>query len=35
MDPGERTTGTYDEHCNLKSVLYHALHGTEIEYVHR
>ena len=29
MDPGERTTGTRDEHYNLISVLYHALHGTE------
>ncbi|MDQ3840936.1 MAG: hypothetical protein M3262_00055 [Actinomycetota bacterium] len=29
MDPGERTTGTRDEHYNLVSVLYHALHGAE------
>jgi hypothetical protein len=29
MDRGERTTGTRDEHYNLISVLYHALHGTE------
>jgi hypothetical protein len=29
MDPGERTTGTRDEHYNLISVLYHALHGAE------
>src|SRR5918998_6677420 len=27
MDPGEQTTGTRDEHYNLISVLYHALHG--------
>ncbi len=27
MDPGEQTTGTRDEHYNLVSVLYHALHG--------
>jgi hypothetical protein len=26
---GERTTGTHDEHYNLISVLYHALHGAE------
>ena len=29
MDPGERTTGTRDEHYDLVSVLYHALHGAE------
>lgn len=29
MDPGERATGTRDEHYNLVSVLYHALHGAE------
>jgi hypothetical protein len=29
MDPGEQTTGTRDEHYNLISVLYHALHGAE------
>jgi hypothetical protein len=29
MDFGERTTGTRDEHYNLISVLYHALHGAE------
>src|ERR687884_126267 len=29
MDPGERTTGTRDEHYNLIAVLYHALHGAE------
>jgi len=29
MDAGERTTGTRDEHYNLVSVLYHALHGAE------
>ncbi len=29
MDPGEQTTGTRDEHYNLVSVLYHALHGAE------
>jgi hypothetical protein len=29
MDPGERITGTRDEHYNLISVLYHALHGVE------
>jgi hypothetical protein len=28
-DYGERTTGTKDEHYNLISVLYHALHGAE------
>ena len=27
MDRGEQTTGTRDEHYNLVSVLYHALHG--------
>lgn len=27
MDFGEQTTGTRDEHYNLVSVLYHALHG--------
>lgn len=26
---GERTTGTRDEHYNLVSVLYHALHGAD------
>ncbi len=29
MDPGERTTGTRDEHYDLIAVLYHALHGAE------
>ncbi len=29
MDRGERTTGTRDEHYNLVSVLYHALHAAE------
>ncbi len=29
MDPGEQTTGTRDEHYNLVSVLYHALHAAE------
>jgi hypothetical protein len=29
MDPGERASGTRDEHYNLISVLYNALHGTE------
>lgn len=29
MDTGEQTTGTRDEHYNLVSVLYHALHGAE------
>jgi hypothetical protein len=29
MKPGERTTGIRDEHYNLVSVLYHALHGAE------
>jgi len=29
LDPGERTTGTHDEHYNLVSVLYHALQGAE------
>jgi hypothetical protein len=29
MDFGEQTTGTRDEHYNLVSVLYHALHGAE------
>ena len=29
MDPGVQTTGTRDEHYNLVSVLYHALHGAE------
>lgn len=29
MDPGERITGTRDEHYNLISVLYHALQGAE------
>jgi hypothetical protein len=29
MDRGQRTTGTRDEHYNLVSVLYHALHGAE------
>ena len=28
-DYGEQTTGTRDEHYNLISVLYHALHGAE------
>lgn len=29
MDFGQQTTGTRDEHYNLVSVLYHALHGAE------
>ena len=29
MDPGERTTGTRDEHYNLISALYHALKGAD------
>ncbi len=29
MNAGEQTTGTRDEHYNLISVLYHALHGAE------
>jgi hypothetical protein len=29
MDAGDRTTGTRDDHYNLISVLYHALHGAE------
>jgi hypothetical protein len=29
MDFGEQATGTRDEHYNLVSVLYHALHGAE------
>lgn len=29
MDPGEQLTGTRDEHYNLISVLYHALHGAD------
>lgn len=29
MDPGEQTTRTRDEHYDLVSVLYHALHGAE------
>jgi hypothetical protein len=29
VDYGEQTTGTRDEHYNLISVLYHALHGAE------
>ena len=29
MDPREQTTGTCDEHYNLISVLYHALHGAD------
>jgi hypothetical protein len=29
MDPGARISGTRDEHYNLISVLYHALHGAE------
>ena len=29
MDYGEQTTGTRDEHYNLISILYHALHGAE------
>jgi hypothetical protein len=29
MDFGEQTTGTRDEHYNLISVLYHALHSAE------
>jgi hypothetical protein len=28
-DYDERTTGTRDEHYNLISVLYHALHGAD------
>ena len=35
MDPGERTTGTRDEHYNLIAVLYHALEGadTMVSYI--
>ena len=35
MDAGGQTTGTRDEHYNLISVLYHALHGAETieEYI--
>ena len=29
MDYGEHSTGTRDEHYNLISVLYHALHGAD------
>jgi hypothetical protein len=29
VDYGEQTTGTRDEHYNLISILYHALHGAE------
>lgn len=29
MDPGEKNTGTRDEHYDLVSVLYHALQGAE------
>lgn len=29
MEPGEQSTGTRDEHYDLISVLYHALHGAE------
>src|SRR5919199_2706707 len=29
MDPDEQTTETRDEHYDLVSVLYHALHGAE------
>ncbi len=29
MDYGQMTTGTRDEHYNLVSVLYHALHGAD------
>jgi hypothetical protein len=29
MDPGEQVTGIRDEHYNLVSVLYHALHAAE------
>jgi hypothetical protein len=29
MEPGEQATETRDEHYNLISVLYHALHGAE------
>jgi hypothetical protein len=29
MDPGDQTTGTRDEHYDLISILYHALHGAE------
>jgi CBS domain-containing protein len=29
MDFGEQSTGTRDEHYNLVSVLYHALHGAD------
>lgn len=29
MEPGEQAAGTRDEHYNLISVLYHALHGAE------
>ena len=34
MNAGERTTGTHDEHYNLISILYHALHGAENCEVH-
>ena len=30
MDPGERTTGTRDEHYGLVSILYHALKGADV-----
>lgn len=29
MEPGERSTGTRDEHYDLVSVLYHALQGAD------
>jgi hypothetical protein len=29
MESGERSTGTRDEHYNLVSVLYHAMHGAD------
>ncbi len=34
MNPSERATGTRDEHYDLISVLYHALHGAEIAGVY-
>ncbi len=35
MEPGEQTTGTRDEHYNLVSVLYHALHAAETMEAYR
>ena len=34
MDPSEGATGTRDEHYDLISVLYHALHGAETAEVY-